>query len=221
MTDASDRGWGPGRPSDNSGKMAWAEGGGIRLLVHKDIASLICLLLDATVAGGYKLDKTADDWGYANRPITGTTNVPSNHSWGLAVDLNATKNYWSPTLVTNMPDWMPVLWAEYNFRWGGTYSGMKDAMHYEYMGTPEQAAKDTARAEKELGDLGYSEFKDGWKAFKRGDRLADNATPDFQFGFNAAKFAAPAPGQAGPAEPHTHPHVHPVRKTGEAEDVVA
>jgi hypothetical protein len=202
--------------------MAWASGGGIRLLVHKEIAPLVALLLDATAEGGYQLDKTPDDWGYANRPITGTTNVPSNHSWGLAVDLNATRNPYGPTLITNMPAWMPELWADYGFRWGGDYTSNKDAMHYEYMGTPEQAKRHTERAEKELGDLAYSEFKDGWKAFRRGDKLPDNATPDFQFGFNAAKFAAPAPGQLGAVVPeHEHPHVHPVGKTGKAQDVVS
>jgi hypothetical protein len=46
-----------------------------------------------------------------------------------------------------MPTWMPPLWNQFGFRWGGTYSSKKDAMHYEFMGTPADAAHHTARAQ--------------------------------------------------------------------------
>jgi hypothetical protein len=39
-----------------------------------------------------------------------------------------------------MPSWMPDLWNEYGFRWGGDYSGSKDAMHYEFMESVQAAA---------------------------------------------------------------------------------
>jgi murein L,D-transpeptidase YcbB/YkuD len=36
---------------------------------------------------------------------------------------------------------MPELWKSKQFRWGGDYSRRKDAMHYEFMGTPGDAAR--------------------------------------------------------------------------------
>lgn len=42
-------------------------------------------------------------------------------------------------LITDMPAWMPALWEANGWRWGGRYTNRPDAMHYEYMGTPESA----------------------------------------------------------------------------------
>ena len=150
---AQQRGWGSGWPHCDSGKMKWTTGGGIGLSVHQGISQLVSLLLDETERRGYKLDKTKDDWGFACRPITGTTNVPSNHSWGLAVDLNASRNpYTSGALVTDMPKWMRKMWNHYGFRWGGNYNSVKDAMHYEFMGTPNDADQMLKEAKKKLGE---------------------------------------------------------------------
>jgi hypothetical protein len=107
---AADRGWGPGWPTDNRRKCGWAVGGGVRLLVRAEIVELVSILLEQTVRGGYQLDAVADDWGYASRPIRGTS-TPSNHSWGLAIDLNATSNPMGSTLVTDMPAWMVGMWT--------------------------------------------------------------------------------------------------------------
>lgn len=50
-----------------------------------------------------------------------------------------------------MPPWMPALWGRYGFRWGGDYvRSKKDAMHYEYMDTPDMAAFHTDLARREL-----------------------------------------------------------------------
>ena len=147
---AADRGWGRGWPTDNRKKCGWAEGGGVRLLVRAEIVELVSILLEQTVRGGYQLDAVADDWGYASRPIRGTS-TPSNHSWGLAVDLNAASNPMGATLVTDMPAWMVGMWTGCGFRWGGAYSGRKDAMHYEYMGRPSDVARDTTTARRLAG----------------------------------------------------------------------
>lgn len=88
-------------------------------------------------------------WGYACRKIAGSSSW-SNHAWGLAVDLNAPKNPMTSRLVTDMPSWMPALWKSYGFRWGGDYSGKKDAMHYEFMGSVTDAKAQTERARREL-----------------------------------------------------------------------
>ena len=151
MATAESRGWGPGWPTDNRKKCGWADGGGVRLLVRAEIVELVSILLEQTVRGGYQLDAVADDdWGYASRPIRGTS-TPSNHSWGLAVDLNAASNPMGSELVTDMPAWMVGMWTACGFRWGGAYSGRKDAMHYEYMGRPSDVARDTTTARRLAG----------------------------------------------------------------------
>lgn len=146
---AADRGWGPGWPTDNRRKCGWVVGGGVRLLVRAEIVELVSILLEQTVGRGYQLH-SGQCWGYANRAIAGT-NRPSNHSWGLAIDLNSTTNPMGPTLVTDMPAWMVGMWTECGFRWGGAYQGRKDAMHFEYMGSPSDVARDTTTARRLAG----------------------------------------------------------------------
>jgi len=77
-----------------------------------------------------------DDWGYAERPIRGGTEL-SNHASGTAIDLNAT----SHPLTTDPPanytraeiDAIHAILARTQgcVRWGGDYSGRKDGMHFE------------------------------------------------------------------------------------------
>jgi hypothetical protein len=119
--------------------MVKAGAGGVVVLVHREIAPIIAALMNETIAGGYWLN-SGECWGYANRAITGT-NTPSNHSWGLAVDLNAPHNPQSYQLVTDMPGWMVDLWRRRGFRWGGDYAGRKDPMHFEFLGTPADARR--------------------------------------------------------------------------------
>jgi len=98
---------------------------------------------------GYRFGSSSDPsygcWGYSCRCISGSNN-PSNHSWGLAVDINAPSNPYTSPLVTDMPGWMPDLWNAYGFRWGGDYSGSKDAMHYEFMESVSAASSYTTQA---------------------------------------------------------------------------
>ena len=126
VSDASARGWGQGWPAQRVKDMVRVEAGGIRVSVHRGIAPVIAHLLDTTVERGYEL-RPDWCWGYASRAIAGTQR-PSNHSWGLAVDLNAPRNPLGSKLVTDMPSWLPRLWAQWGFRWGGSYSGRKDCL---------------------------------------------------------------------------------------------
>ena len=124
-----------------------------KVSVHTRIARLAQLLVDATEARGYML-RPGECWGFACRPIAGTR-VPSNHSWGLAVDINSPANPYTHPRVTDMPPWMPLLWNRYGFAWGGNYdndgrTGKADSMHYEFMGTPADADAMTALALAEL-----------------------------------------------------------------------
>src|SRR3954451_2672272 len=85
---AKAKGWGSGWPVDRSQDMArvTADTSRAGVNVHRRIARLVDVLLDETERRGYLLDQ-AQTGGYNNRPIR-NTKVPSNHSWGLAIDLN-------------------------------------------------------------------------------------------------------------------------------------
>ena len=156
---AAQRGWGPGWPSCDGVRKAGtavvtADRSGVRISVHKRIARLVDLLIDETERRGYLL-RPGQCGGYNCRAIAGT-DVPSHHSWALAVDLNWRTNPYTRPLVTDMPPWLPLLWARYGFAWGGRYNGggrtgKADAMHYEFMGTPADADAMTALAIIELG----------------------------------------------------------------------
>lgn len=136
-TSADTRGWGSGFPADRRRDMARVCAGGATVWVHREITAVVAHLLEETARRGYQL-REGECWGYCCRAIRGLTK-PSNHSWGLAVDLNSTSNPMGSELKTDMADWMPKLWGELGFRWGGAYPGRKDAMHYEFMGTPAEA----------------------------------------------------------------------------------
>ena len=122
--------------------------GGVRF----ELVDLVTMLVQECKNRGYRFGTASDPsygcWGYSCRCISGT-NTPSNHSWGLAVDINAPSNPYTSPLVTDMPGWMPDLWNKYGFRWGGDYSGSKDAMHYEFMESVQAAADYTAKARQD------------------------------------------------------------------------
>jgi hypothetical protein len=76
-----------------------------------------------------------DDWGYAERPIRGSTTTLSNHASGTAVDLNSTKHPLGKR-GTFTPAQAARIRAEllrYGgcIRWGGDYAGRPDEMHFE------------------------------------------------------------------------------------------
>ena len=79
---------------------------------------------------------TADDWGYAERPIRGGYEL-SNHASGTAIDLNATlhplgteptRNY-SGAQITAAHQIVARTGGV--VRWGGDYDGRKDGIHLE------------------------------------------------------------------------------------------
>lgn len=65
----------------------------------------------------------------------------SSHGWGLVIDINHDRNpmVFGP-LVTDIPDAVVVVWKSLGFGWGGEYRSRKDPMHFEFLGTPAQAA---------------------------------------------------------------------------------
>lgn len=125
---------------------------GLRLPVHRDLADLVSLLLDCTEVGlGYNV-RPDWTWGYACRPIA-STSTPSNHSWGTAIDINAPANPRRKRglpMVTDLPRSVVQLWRDHGFRWGGDFS-WPDPMHFEFMGTAQQARATAARLRAFLG----------------------------------------------------------------------
>ncbi len=154
---AAQRGWGAGWPSCGGAKAAGtavvtATRSGTRVSVHKRIARLVLLLLDWTedpAGGNYPL-KPGQCGGYNCRAIAGTS-VASNHSWGLAVDLNWNDNTFNSTGRRTLPTAVARMWNRYGFAWGGDYRGSKqDWMHLEQMGTPADVDAMTQMAIDEL-----------------------------------------------------------------------
>jgi D-alanyl-D-alanine carboxypeptidase-like protein/LysM domain-containing protein len=147
------KGWHDGWPASRAKDQAQvkADRSGTRINVHRRIAPLVDLLLDETERRGYRLDPKRCG-GFVNRPIKGTKK-PSNHSWGLAVDLNWDRNpeNFHGELHTDFPSWLPPLWGRYGFAWGGNYKGRhKDPMHLEFMGSPADADDMLAKARQDF-----------------------------------------------------------------------
>ncbi|GIF22117.1 LysM repeat protein [Actinoplanes tereljensis] len=148
------KGWKNGWPEDRSRDMVRvkADRSGTKVNVHKRIAALVDMLLDETERRGYRLDPKRCG-GYVNRPIKNTQKA-SNHSWGLAIDLNWDKNpeRFDGVLRTNLSPWVVPLWNRFGFAWGGNYSGKhKDPMHFEFMGSPDDAEDMLSKARRDLG----------------------------------------------------------------------
>jgi hypothetical protein len=142
---AADRGWGSGWPRCQESKQTRIKlDNGVRIQVRRELGPLLTMLLNEVGRRGYRI-RQGDTGGFCCRQIfrsDGTpTGKPSNHSWGLAVDINWDSNKFQKTLKTNLPPWsVSLMWA-YGFFWGGWYNGTKDAMHFEFVKTPQQAEK--------------------------------------------------------------------------------
>lgn len=142
------RGWGQGWPVNRSGDMATvrAARSGTSFTVHELIAPIIKYLIDETERRGYLLDHghgdQNDDWSYANRPIRGKR-TPSEHSWGLAVDIDATQ--FPMGSKKRLPQWIVDLWKAHGFDYGGDWKGRADPMHFEFNGWPSDARRIAAQ----------------------------------------------------------------------------
>lgn len=144
---SQNRGWGTGWPVCQSAKQTWITlANGVRLQVRREVAELARTLLNECLRRGYQI-RDDDSAGFVCRAVTGTP-IPSNHSWGLAIDLNWRDNPMGTT-TTDFPRWMVELFWSYRWYWGGWYQN-EDPMHLEYVGTPAQAIVDTARAKAQF-----------------------------------------------------------------------
>lgn len=97
----------------------------------------------------YNLDQgVLDDWSYANRDIRGFPGSKSYHAWGLAIDLNATKNVMGADNFQFEKRYTARVANACSLTWGGTWTSRPDAMHFEYRGS--QASVDAARRKLKL-----------------------------------------------------------------------
>jgi len=94
------------------------------------------------------LDVGADDWGYANRPIRGST-ATSNHASATAVDANATRHPLGArgTFTAAQVAEIHRILSEVDnvVRWGGDYTGRRDEMHFEINAPYDRVAAVAAR----------------------------------------------------------------------------
>lgn len=102
--------------------------------------------LDACLQKHNYRTRRADTGAYNCRRITGGTGY-SLHAYGIALDINWQSNPYGPRLVTNMPAAMirdikaiRTRNGQQVWRWGGDYSGNKDAMHFEIVCHPTDLA---------------------------------------------------------------------------------
>ncbi len=75
-----------------------------------------------------------DDWSYFNRSVRGEA-YKSNHSFGIAIDINALTNVLGTT--GDMPEEVVAQWEIEGGAWGGSFS-RTDPMHFESHLTPDE-----------------------------------------------------------------------------------
>lgn len=110
---------------------------GKSLSVHKKIVpALKCVVEDmkkCSEAANYDLKRIESfNWRSIRRGES-----MSLHSFGIAIDINPGTNPMGSTLVTDLPNCLVEAFKRYGFRWGGDFSGRKDAMHFEFRGKPD------------------------------------------------------------------------------------
>lgn len=145
---AQENGWGSGWPHCQTSKIVEVRAGGVKVNVRRELAELVALLLNATVAMHHYRLKAHDTGGYNCRSIR-NSDKPSNHSWGLAVDLNWNDNPFQKPFKSNLPVGVIPMWWNCGFYWGGWYSTKPDPMHFEYVFTPADVPRHLRKA-KEL-----------------------------------------------------------------------
>ena len=116
-----------------------------------ELIPLALLCLAETERRGYIVGKGAqDDWAYNNRNIAGT-NIPSNHSRGTALDINARDNAYGDHSTAFPPNIAHEVWEKFGWEWGGDW-GTPDAMHFEYLPARSTVGKNTRKARRKFRD---------------------------------------------------------------------
>lgn len=137
---AQDRGW--GECGVHARGLTRVKCAGIPLRVRSEVAPLFEVLVGWLTwqRTQTKVPPLSSSGGYNKRFISNTT-VWSNHAWGLAVDFNAGTNPYAFNARMDMPPGTSAFASKLGMRWGGDYRGKRDGMHFEFMGTPADAAR--------------------------------------------------------------------------------
>lgn len=138
-TSALRREWAPPCPPASQRTTLDLHGGG-RINILTAAADAFRALNACLVAHDYRT-RRADTGAFNCRRITNGVGY-SLHAYGVAADLNWQSNSYGPRLVTDMPaslvasiKGLRTRTGAQVFRWGGDYSGNKDAMHFEVVCT--------------------------------------------------------------------------------------
>lgn len=145
---AEQHGWGEGWPHCQRSQVVEVRAAGVKVTVRRELTELVSLLLAGTVHLHHYRLKAAQTGGFNCRPIGGTQK-PSNHSWGLAVDLNWHDNPFQKPFRSNLPVGVVPMWWSCGFYWGGWYGKKPDPMHFEYIFRRADVARHLSKA-KEL-----------------------------------------------------------------------
>lgn len=193
-TGADERGWGeawkPGmpigtRPASYRGKIVplavdlKEHGQGTLSFtgdVREEVRDLLEMLVTECASRGYRYQPEC--YGGAFRPTKRSgggdpnitpgqpgslyTSTPSNHSWYIAVDISTTKNVYGGS-SHDIPDWMVDLFHRYGWRWLGN-TEIHDWEHFDFAGTPADAAEMTEKARKD--GIGMALTEEQEKALK-------------------------------------------------------
>jgi len=150
--------WGSGWPNCVTTKIVTVTTGELRLPVRREVAQAVAGLVTELARARGRPFRADWSWGFACRAISGTSTA-SNHSWGLAIDLDAPENPYmdasthqaphplrkkfanGKTMRSTMPDDASAIARKWGFRWGGDYSTKLDPMHFEFMGSIDDAKR--------------------------------------------------------------------------------
>ena len=129
----------------------------VRLLLRDGSAGFLLIFVASWVHENLEpidVGQIRDDWGWASRPVRGSTSVISNHASGTALDYNALRH-----VLGRAGTWAQAarlrLWLRRRLgatvRWGGDYVHRKDEMHFELAGglaDAERVARRLARTRR-------------------------------------------------------------------------
>jgi hypothetical protein len=111
--------------------------GGRRVLVHEAMVPALNEVAGnlAAEAGKGHVYNVTSVGAFVPRTIGGSYQI-SRHGMGLAIDINPPQNPYRADgrLITNMPQWYVDAWTSEGFCWGGYWQGIKDPMHFSWMG---------------------------------------------------------------------------------------
>lgn len=101
-----------------------------RTQCHKLLADTFVRVFETILSE--KLQDEAREFGgiYADRPIRGYPKYPSTHSWGIAIDLEPTKNPLGSK--GKMHKDIVRIFKDHGFSWGGDFKYRLDPMHFQF-----------------------------------------------------------------------------------------